>query len=139
MKNKLKYISLFFMATVLLACDENEVMPSHRTIGTATHTIADISASNAAPLPSEDVSILISYVNPSSDPLKEITVRAKVGAADYVEIQKFNMSSEETDELATKSFTYTAPATAATTVIFDMVITSQREFPQIQRATIKTK
>jgi hypothetical protein len=139
MKNNLKYISIFLLAIVLFACDENEPMPSHKTIGTATHTMADIAASNSAPLPSENVSILISYVNPSSDPLKEITVRAKVGAADYVEIQKFNMASEGVDELATKAFSYAAPATSATTVIFDMVITSQKQFPQVQRTTIKTK
>lgn len=77
MKNNLRYISIFLLATVLFACDENEPMPSHKTIGTATHTMADIAASDSASLPSENVSILISYINPSSDPLKEITVRAK--------------------------------------------------------------
>lgn len=62
-----------------------------------------------------------------------------MGAADYVEIQKFNIASEGVDELATKAFSYTAPGTFATTVIFDMVITSQKQFPQIQRTRIKTK
>ena len=138
MKNILKYVSIFLLVT-MFACDENEVMPSFTTVGTATHTMADIAASNAAPQPSENVSILISYVNPSSDPLKEITVRAKVGAADYVEVQKFSMSSEPLDEIGTKTFLYAAPATAATTVVFDMVITSQRQFPQIQQTSIKTK
>lgn len=127
------------LAITFGACDENEVMPSFSTQGTATHTIADIAASTAAPLPAENVSVLVSYVNPSSDPLKEISVRAKVGAADYVEIQKFNMGSEPKDELASKTFLYPAPATSGTTVIFDMVIVSQREYPQIQRTTIKTK
>lgn len=130
---------MFMVAISLLSCDENEVMPSFKTLGTATHTMADISSSSTAPLPSASVTILLSYVNPSSDPLKEISVRAKVGAADYVELQKFTMDSEAKDALATKSFTYVAPATAATTVVFDMVITSQREYPQIQRTTIKTK
>lgn len=125
---------------VLLAgCDENEVMPSFKTLGTATHTMADISASTTSPVPSATVTILLSYVNPSSDPLKEISVRAKVGTGSYTEIQKFSMDAEAKDALATKSFTYVAPATAATTVVFDMVITSQREYPQTQRTTIKTK
>ena len=130
---------MLVLTIMLIACEENETMPSFKKLGTATHTMADISVSNAAPLPSENVSVLISYVNPSSDPLKEITVKAKVGAADYVEVQKFNISSEAADELLTKVFSFAAPPTGATTVVFDMVITSQREYPQVQRASFKTK
>ena len=139
MKNKIIFLSIFLLATALVACDENEVMPSFTTKGTATHTMAGISVSNNAPVPSEDVSVSISYVNPSVDPLKEITIRAKIGAADYVDIQTFNMGSEPTDNMATKTFTYVAPATSSTTVVLDMVITSQKEYPQIQRTQIKTK
>jgi len=139
MKNTIIYLSALMIGVLLSGCDENEVMPSFKTLGTATHTMADISASSTAPAPSATVTILISYVNPSSDPLKEISVRAKVGAGNYTEIQKFSMDSEAKDALATKSFAYVAPATAATTVVFDMVITSQREYPQVQRVTIKTK
>jgi hypothetical protein len=95
--------------------------------------------SNAAPVPSENVSVSLSFVNPSADPLKEITVKAKIGDADYIELQKFSMSSEPQDEIVTKSFTYQAPASAKTAVVLDMVITSQKKYPQIQRATLTTK
>ena len=139
MKKKFLYLSIILLTTILVACEENEIMPSFETKGTATHTMADISVSNAAPFPSENVSVLISYVNPSADPLKEITVRVKVGTADYLEVQKFDVSSEALDEIATKVFSYAAPATAATTVVFDMLITSQKEYPQVQRASFKTK
>lgn len=139
MKNISRYSTIAFIAIALVACDENEIMPSFTTKGTATHTIASISASTTAPQPSQDVTLVLSYVNPSSDPLNEITVRAKVGAADYVEVQKFNVASEAKDELASKTFVYAAPATSSTTVVFDMVITSQRQYPQVQRLTIKTK
>lgn len=137
---KAQFLYSFIVALILLTgCDDNTIMPTFESLGTATHTMADISVSNTAPLPSENVSVLISYVNPSSDPLKEIVVKAKVGAGDYTEIQKFSMTSETPDQLQTKTFSFAAPATAATTVVFDMVITSQREFPQTQRANFKTK
>jgi hypothetical protein len=139
MKNNFKYISILLLAITLVACDENEIMPSFTTKGTATHTIATISASKTAPEPSETISLTLTYVNPSSDPLNEVTLRVKVGADDYVEIGKFAAGSEARDEILSKTVSYTAPATAATTIVFDMVITSQKEYPQILRATIKTK
>jgi len=73
------------------------------------------------------------------DPLKEISVRAKVGDADYVEIEKFDVASEAKDEMLAKTIEYVAPATSGTTVVFDMVITSQKQFPQIKRTEITTK
>lgn len=139
MKKKLLYFSILALGVLFVACDENEVMPSSRKVGTATHTMASIALSNTTPLTSESITVQLSYVNPSSDPLKEISIRAKVGAADFVEIQKFDMTSEEHDEIAMRNFNYTAPATVATTVVFDMVITSQREFPQVKRTELKTK
>ena len=139
MKKKFLYCSIIALATLLIACEENETMPSYKKLGTATHTMAGISVSNAAPLPSENVSVLISYVNPSSDPLKEISVQAKVGAGEFVEIKKFDVSSDPMDELMTDVFLFPAPASAATTVVFDMVITSQKEYPQVKRTSFKTK
>src|SRR5687768_5815692 len=99
MKNNTLYAWTLMLAMTLGACDENDVMPAHQTLGTATHTMANISASTEEPLPSESVSLSISYVNPSVDPLKEISVRAKVGDADYVEIEKFDVTSEAQDEM----------------------------------------
>ena len=132
-------ISTLLLVSILVACDENEVMPSFTTQGTATHTMADIGTSNAAPAPSEVITVQFLCVNPSADPLETITIRAKVGDGAYTEIETFNMSSEPRDETINKSFQYTAPATAATTVVFDMVITSQKKYPQVQRTQIKTK
>lgn len=139
MKKNFIYSIMITMATFLVACDENEIMPSFTTVGTATQTMADIVASTSAPLPSETLTLTISYVNPSVDPLTEIVIHAKVGAGDYVEVQKYSVASEEKDTMITKTFTYEAPATAATSVVFDMVITSQKPYPQVQRAAIKTK
>ncbi len=139
MKTNIVYIALFVAAAVLAGCDENEAVPPFKTIGTTTHTMADISVSNDAPAPSEQVTVLISYVNPSSDLLKEITVKAKVGDADYVEIDKFSVPMEQADEISTKAIAYVAPATSGTEVTFDMVITSQRQFPQVKRVTLETE
>lgn len=139
MKKNLLYSGIILLATFLIACDENEIMPSFTTVGTATHTMADIAASTSSPAPSQTVTMTVSYVNPSVDPLNEVSIRAKVGTGDYVEVQKYNAASEEKDNMITKTFTYVAPATAGISVVFDMVITSQKPYPQVQRATIKTK
>ncbi len=139
MKKKLIYFCVIAMAMMFVACDENQVLPSYKKVGTSTHTMADIRVSNTAPPVSEDVTITISYVNPSSDPLEGISIRAKVGDANYVEIQTFTSNTEEMNSEVTKSFVYTTPATAGTTVIFAMVITSQRDFPQIEQTQLVTE
>lgn len=136
---RLIYISLLAVAIAITGCDENDALPSYKKVGTSTHTVATITVSNAAPLPSENVTVKVSYVNPSSDPLKDVVIRVKVDAADYVDLETYNASSETKDQVIEKTFTYTAPATSASTVTFDMVISSQKEFPQVRRASFKTK
>ena len=75
------------------------------------------------------------FVNPSSDPLTQITLKAKVGAAEYVELQTFNVSSVEQDAEIIQTVNYVSPASAGT-VIFDMAISSQKPYPQVKRTSV---
>ena len=130
------YLWICMLATLLVACDENEVMPAYSKKGTATATMASIAASTTTPLPSENITLTIKFVNPSSDPLSQITVKAQVGAEAYADIQTFNVQSEQKDKEITQTVNYVVPATAGTKVTFDMVITSQKEYPQVKRTSV---
>ncbi len=136
MKKSTIYISLLFFAAVIMACDKNEIMPSFATKGTATQTVASITASKTSPAASETITLTMKYINPSSDPVSQIVLRAKVGGADYVDVQTFSESSAAKDSEVTRTADFVAPA-SGTTVIFDMVISSTKEYPQVKRASIK--
>ena len=138
MKKNIIYTTLFFLAATIVACDENEVMPAFETKGTATHTVAAIAASKTTAAPGETITITMTYVNPSSDPVSQIVLQAKVGAADYVDVQTFNESSATKDQSETRTVNYVLPGTA-TTVVFDMVIASGRDYPQRKRVTVKVQ
>lgn len=136
MKNYHIYFSFALLAFSLLSCDENEVMPSFVKKGSATATMASLTVSTAKPTPGQTLTLTLAFVNPSSDPLTQITLKQKTGAADYADVETFSMQSEEKDKELTKTVTFAAPATKGTTVVFDMVINSQREYPQIKRTTV---
>lgn len=121
---------LFFLA----ACDENEVLPDYTKKGTATATVASITLSNTKPVATEEVTLTLTFVNPSVDPLKKVVLKAQVGAGDYTEIESFDEQSGEKDKEVTRTVTYVAPA-PGTKVTFDMVITSQKEYPQVKRTS----
>lgn len=128
---------MFMLAMVLVACDENVVMPSFTKKGTATATIASIAPSTTTPAASASIILTIKYVNPSSDPLSQITVKAQVGSgAVYSDVQTFNVQSDERDKEVTQTVNYIVPATAGTKVTFDMVITSRKEYPQVKRTSV---
>lgn len=138
MKKNIIYIMLFSFASAMMACEENEIMPAFETKGTATHTVASITASDDEPAPSDNVTLTMTYVNPSSDPVTQIVLKAKVGDADYVEVETFNESSAEKDKENTRTASFVAPA-SGTEVVFDMVITSGREYPQVVRTSIEVE
>ena len=135
MKKHITYIWVISVAIALGSCDKNEIMPAFSKKGTATATMASISPSKAKPLPSETITLTMMFVNPSSDPLTQITLKAKVGAAEYVELQTFNVSSVEQDAEIIQTVNYVSPASACT-FIFDMVISSQKPYPQVKRTSV---
>jgi len=135
MKNIKIIAASLFGLLFISACDDNEVLPGYSTVGTATATIATITASNTKPAAATQFTLTLSFVNPSSDPLKTIILKAKVGGGNYVDVQTFDEQAGEKDKKVTREVIYVAPA-SGTTVTFDMVLTSQKDFPQIQRTSI---
>lgn len=135
MKN-LKYFALCCVLLMsLAACEENDVLPGYTKKGEATSTVATITVSNAKPAASSTVSVTMKYVNPAYDPVETVVLRAKVGAGAYVDVATFNDASADQDAEITHVVDYVAPASAGT-VTLDMVITSQKEYPMIRRATL---
>lgn len=134
----MKNLIIILLGLVFLACEDNQVLPDYEKKGTATATVATITPSNASPLAGETVTITVKYINPASDPVKSITVSAKVGSEAYQVIQTLDESAAPLDVMNTREFAYTAPA-AGTSVSFEMKISSQREFPQIKRTSIAAK
>lgn len=138
MKNITSLSSILILSVVLLACDENEVMPDYQKTGTTTATVATITASNTAPLVGQPVTLTLTYVNPSSDPVKTIVLRARVGSGSYTDLETFDEQSAPKDTEISHDVTYLTPA-APGTVTFEMVISSQKEYPQISRASISVE
>lgn len=127
---------MILMAMGLFACDENEIMPAFTKKGTVTATVATIAASNIEPPPSESITLTLKYINPSSDPLTRVVLKAQVGDAAYTDIQTFNTQSEKKDKEITQTVNYVVPASSGTKVTFDMVITSQKDYPQVRRTSV---
>lgn len=135
MKNLRILLAIFLPAVVLTACDENEIMPAYQKKGTTTNTIATITSSDTRPIKLTDITITLKYVNPASDPLQTVEVKAKVGSGAYTTVQTFDVQSDPLDAESTRSLTYTTPD-ASGTVTFDMVIMSKAPYPQIKRTTV---
>jgi hypothetical protein len=131
----MKNLIYILACVLLLSCDENEIMPAYEMKGTTTSTVATIGVSNDEPDPGETIAITLAYVNPTSDPLATVELRYKVGSGTYAVLQTFNEEAGAKDEEITREVNYTAPD--AGVVTFDMVITSQKEYPQIMRASIE--
>jgi len=127
--------TILLIAPLFQGCDDNEIMPGYQKKGTATSTVATVAASNTKPAQSTDITISLGYVNPTSDRLKTVELRAKVGSSAYTTVQTFDASADAPDAQITREVIYKTPATAGT-VTFDMVITSQMPYPQIVRTTV---
>src|SRR5688572_29929511 len=139
MKTKIILLFTFLVAAgMTISCDENESLPPFQTVGTATSTVASITASKTNPAPGENVKLTLRYVNLGSDPIQQVVLKAKVGAGAYADVQTFNESSAAVEEEIVHEVDVVAPATTATTVVYDMVLTSGKEFPQIRRVQIRT-
>ena len=133
-KMKIFYIALAAAAT-LQSCEDNEVMPDYDKKGSATTTVATIAASDTKPLKGTNITITLEYVNPASDPLKTIELKAKVGSGTYETVQTFDAQSGAKDAQVTREVTYTTPNVSGT-ITFDMVITSQLPYPQVKRTSV---
>lgn len=119
---------------LVMACEKNEVVPDYEKVGTSTATIAEISVSNEEPVAGEEVTVTLYYVNLSEDPAKEIKVLEKVGDDSFSDLTTVDESSAQVDEEITRTFTYMVPAVAAgTEIALDMLLSSQKEFPQRER------
>jgi acyl-coenzyme A thioesterase PaaI-like protein len=138
MKNLTILSIIFIMCSVLLACDENEIMPSYQTKGTTTATVASIAASNTAPLAGQSITLTMDFVNPASDPVNTVVLRARVGSGSFVDIQSFDEQSAAKDVEISHEVNYVTPSTPGT-VTFEMEISSQKEYPQKRRVSISVK
>ena len=138
----MKTLKIFFtlvVATVMFAaCDDNEIMPSYEKKGTATTTVATVTPSNAKPPKASNITITLTYVNPTSDPLKTVELKAKIGSGVYTTIQTFDAQSDPKDSKVIREVVYTTP-NASGTVTFEMVITSQMPYPQIKRTSVSVQ
>jgi hypothetical protein len=127
---------LMLMVTALFACDDNKVLPAYEKKGEATSTVASVTFSNTKPVSSETITASLKFVNLAEDKIKSVVLKAKVGAADYTEVQTFDESSAATEKEIVHEVPYTVTAAKGTVITFDMVITSQKEYPQIKRTTV---
>lgn len=127
---------LLLIVTALFACDDNEVLPAYEKKGETTATTAIVSFSNTKPVSSETITVTLKFVNLSEDKIKSVVLKAKAGSADYAEVQTFDESSAATEKEITHEVPYTVTAAKGTVITFDMVITSQKEYPQIKRTTV---
>ena len=132
----MKNIIYIICCVVLFSCDENEIMPAYEKVGTTTSTVATITISNDEPDAGETVTVTVTYVNPTSDPLTSVELKAKVGSGNYEVVESFNETSGSKDVEISREVAYVAPE-AGTEVTFDLVLTSQKEFPQIMRAKLE--
>ncbi|MEJ1237203.1 hypothetical protein WBG78_03680 [Chryseolinea sp. T2] len=137
MKIRIAFL-LLTLALASVACEENEVLPGYQKKGTTTTTVATISSSNAKPAKATDITLTLKYVNPLADPVKTVELRAKVGSGTYATVQTFDTQSDTKDTEVTREVVYTTPGVSGT-VTFDMVITSQMPYPQIQRTSVSVQ
>lgn len=131
---------IYFLAPLLVviaACEENEEIPDLETVGTATATVVELGLSNEEPEPGEDVTLSINYVNSASDPASQIEVLEKIGEGEFTQLTQLDESSASTDSEVNRTVTYTVPALDSGTVItLDMLLRTQREFPQRERISL---
>lgn len=128
-------LSIVF-AMVLFSCEENEIMPSYKKVGTAYQTVASVAVSTTTPAQNDIVTITIKYVNINSDPLSRISVKIKENAGAYAEVASIDESDSGTAEEITVTYPYTVTQTAGTAVGIQIELFSEKEFPQLLRASL---
>ena len=135
MKKITRLTYIIILSVVLLACDENEIMPAYEKKGSATNTVATITTSNSSPLAGQSITITLDFVNSAMDPIATVWLRARIGSGSFTDIQSFDEHSAATDTQISHEVSYVAPSSPGT-VTFEMVITSQKEYPQVQRTAV---
>lgn len=138
MKKMKSLTYIIVLSFVALSCDENEIMPSYQKKGSTTNTVATLTASKTSPLPGESITITMEFVNPASDPIANVVLRARVGSGSFKDIQTFDENSAAKDTEISHEVNYVMPATPGT-VTFEMVISSQMEYPQVRRTAVTAK
>jgi hypothetical protein len=136
MKKNTSYIWMILLAGGLFGCEENTIMPEFKKVGTVTSTVATLSASNAKPTSSQNITLTLNYVSPSQDPVSQVVLMVQVGAEAWTELESFNVQSEQKDLLLSQTVDYLVTQPKGTVIKFDMVVTSQKEFPMVRRTTI---
>ena len=139
MKNYKIYllVSVLILAAISWGCEENQELPDLQTVGTSTATIAEISVSNDEPEPGEEVSITLYYINIAEDPATELQVLQKVGSGDFTALTTLDESSAQVSAEITRTVNYIVPnVDSATVITLDMLLSSQKEFPQRERTSL---
>ncbi|MFP4092101.1 MAG: hypothetical protein ACLFT3_17465 [Cyclobacteriaceae bacterium] len=122
----------------MASCEKNDVLPDYELVGTSTATIASISVSDAEPVAGEEIVVTLYYVNLSEDPATEIRLLQSLGDADFTEVTTLDESSAAVSQEITRTFTYTVPSVdPGTGIDLDMVLSTQREFPQRERVSLE--
>ncbi len=132
---------LFYLLAPLLvltiACEENQQIPDLQTVGTSTATVVELSLSNDEPVPGENVTLAISYVNPVDDRATQIEVLEQIADNDFTSLTQLDESSAAAGSQISRSVSYTVPALDSGTVVtLDMLLSTQREFPQRERVSL---
>ena len=124
------------LAAVMFSCEENEVVPDSIMQGEVTATTASIASSNTKPIVSETITVTLKFVNLSGDKVKSVLLKAKVGTADYTPVQTFDETSAAADKEIIHEVPYSVTASKGTVITFDMIVTSQKEYPLTRRTTV---
>lgn len=133
-------IGLLVLGLLSVGCEENDELPDFQTVGTSTATLATISISNDEPDPGEEITITLYYVNMEEDPASQLQVLQKVGSADFSELTTMDESSAQVSSEITHTVNYTVPnVESGTAITFDMLLSSQKEFPQRERASLEVQ
>lgn len=124
------------VTAAMFSCEENEIVPDSVKQGEVTATTASIASSNTKPVASETITVTLKFVNMSEDKIKSVLLKAKTGTADYTPVQTFDEGSAATDKEIVHEVPYVVTAPKGTVITFDMIVTSQKEYPLTRRTTV---
>jgi hypothetical protein len=129
-------VCLMLVVAVMVSCEENEVVPDNTKQGEVTVTIASIASSNAKPAASETITVTLKFVNLPEDKVKSVLLKAKAGTADYTPVQTFDEGSAAAGKEIVHEVPYVVTAPKGTVITFDMIVTSQKEYPLTRRTSV---
>ena len=138
--------TIYYLAGIILSvsslglasCEQNDPVPDYAYVGTATATIFTLTVSNDEPVAGEEITISANYVNQSEDPADELQTLVSVDEGDFAALVTTDESSAPTGSAVVRSISYQVPSVASgTTIVFDVLLNTQRMFPQRERVTIE--